>query len=65
MNKKNKIFYKGVISSKPIIKNFDLTNNSEDIIEYLNILKFLKKEILELVKSQNIIDIGTPFFFKC
>ena len=26
------------------------------------ILKYLKKEILELVKSQNIIDIGTPSF---
>ena len=31
-------------------------------IEYLNVLKFLKKEILELVKSQNIIDVGAPSF---
>ena len=31
-------------------------------IEYRDILIFLKKEILELVKSQNIIDIGTPSF---
>ena len=30
--------------------------------EYPEILKFLKKEILELVKSQNIIDIGAPTF---
>ena len=60
--KKTKFFIKGVISSKKIIKNFNLTNNSEDIIEYPIILKFLKKEILELVKSQNIIDIGTPSF---
>ncbi len=60
--KKTKFFINGIISSKKIVKNFDLTNNSEDIIEYSNILKFLKKEILELVKSQNIIDIGIPSF---
>ena len=31
-------------------------------IEYSNILKFLKKEILEIVKSENIIDVGAPSF---
>ena len=31
-------------------------------IEYDNVLNFLKKEIFELVKSQNIININTPSF---
>ena len=39
-----------------------LENKAEKNIEYPKILKFLKKEILELVKSQNIIDIGAPAF---
>ncbi len=59
---KTKFFLKGIISSKKIIKNLTFTNRSVEKIEYLNILKFLKKEILELVKSQNIIDIGAPSF---
>ena len=61
--KKTKFFLKGVISSKPIVKNLTFVNKSGEKIEYLNILNYLKKEILELVKSQNIIDIGTPAFF--
>ena len=61
--KKTKFFLKGVISSKPIVKNLTFVNKSGQKIEYLNILNYLKKEILELVKSQNIIDIGTPAFF--
>tara|TARA_Y100000996_G_scaffold399852_1_gene369270 strand:+ start:57 stop:1103 length:1047 start_codon:yes stop_codon:yes gene_type:complete len=60
--KKTKFFLKGIISSKKIVKNLSLTNRSADKIEYTNILEFLKKEILELVKSQNIIDIGAPSF---
>ncbi len=60
--KKTKFFLKGTVSSKKIVKNLSLTNKSEGKIEYINILEFLKKEILELVKSQNIIDIGAPSF---
>ena len=59
---KTKIFLKGIISSKKIVKNLSFENKSEKNIEYSKILKFLKKEILELVKSQNIIDIGAPAF---
>ncbi len=59
---KTKFFLKGTISSKKIIRNLSLTNNMAEKIEYRDILIFLKKEILELVKSQNIIDIGTPSF---
>ena len=59
---KTKIFLKGTISSKKIVKNLTLTSSKDKKIEYPKILKFLKKEILELVKSQNIIDIGAPSF---
>ncbi len=62
-DKKTKFFLKGTISSKKIVKNLTFLNKSSEKIEYLNILNYLKKEILELVKSQNIIDIGTPAFF--
>ncbi len=59
---KTKIFLKGIISSKKIVKNLSFENKEDKKIEYPKILKFLKKEILELVKSQNIIDIGAPAF---
>ena len=59
---KTKFFLKGNISSKKIIKNLTLSENTVEKIEYQIILEFLKKEILELVKSQNIIDIGAPSF---
>ena len=59
---KTKFFLKGIISSKKIIKNLSLTDSTVKKIEFSNILKFLKKEVLELVKSQNIIDIGAPSF---
>ena len=59
---KTKFFLKGNISSKKIIKNLTLLENTVEKIEYPIILEFLKKEILELVKSQNIIDIGAPSF---
>ncbi len=59
---KTKFFLKGNISSKKIIKNITLSENTVETIEYPIILEFLKKEILELVKSQNIIDIGAPSF---
>ena len=59
---KTKFFLKGTISSKKIIKNFTYENKKVKKIEYVNILEFLKKEILELVKSQNIIDVGAPSF---
>ncbi len=59
---KTKFFLKGTISSKKIIKNLTYMDKKVEKIEYLTILKFLKKEILELVKSQNIIDVGAPSF---
>ena len=60
---KTKFFLKGIVSSKKIIKNIFFSNKNKENFEYDDILKYLKSEILELVKSQNIIDIGTPSFF--
>ena len=59
---KTKIFLKGIISSNKIVRNLQFENKTDKKTEYTKILKFLKKEILELVKSQNIIDIGAPAF---
>ena len=59
---KTNFFLKGTISSKKIIKNLTLTDKTFEKTKYANILKFIKREILELVKSQNIIDIGAPSF---
>ena len=59
---KNKIFFKRNYFVKKNNKNLILTNRTNEKIVYQDVLIFLKKEILELVKSQNIIDIGTPSF---
>ena len=58
--KNTKVFLKGYISSKMIIKNINLKD--EKILEYQNILITLKKEIFEIIKSQNIVDISRPSF---
>ncbi len=60
---KAKIFLKGIISSNKVMKNIQFINpeNAESSFEK-NILSFLKKEIIELIKYQNIIDVGTPSF---
>ena len=54
-----KIFIKGAISSKKVVKNLSFKTEK---IDYEKISTFLKKEILELIKKQNIVDIGTPSF---
>ena len=61
-SEKTKFFLKGTISSKKIIKNLSIDDQTVNKNDYTDILKYLKKEILELVKSQNIIDIGAPSF---
>ncbi len=60
---KTRIFLKGIISSNKIIKNIEFKNpgNLSSVLEE-NILIFLKKEIVELIKYQNIIDVGAPSF---
>ena len=39
-----------------------MVNKIDNEIKYSEILDYLKKEILELIKSQNIIDVGAPSF---
>ena len=60
-NKKQKFFKRNNFIKKNS-KKFTFEDKTDKKIEYTKILKFLKKEILELVKSQNIIDIGAPAF---
>ena len=43
-----------------IIKNINLKD--ENILKYQNILITLKKEIFEIIKSQNIVDVSRPSF---
>lgn len=60
--KLSKIFLTGSISTKKITKNLSFEKNSEEEITYPELMVFLKKQIKEIVKSQNVIDINTPTF---
>ena len=56
-----KIFFKADISGKNISKNLEINRsnlNDEDF--YLKIITVVKKELINLIKSQNLIDIKTP-----
>ncbi len=58
-----KIFLKTIIIGKKISKNLKMENNSiskENFNE--NIIVHIKKEIINLVKSQNLVDVRTPSF---
>ena len=58
-----KIFFKADISGKNISKNLEINRsnlNDEDF--YLKIITVVKKELINLIKSQNLIDIRTPSF---
>tara|TARA_A100001015_G_scaffold311433_1_gene414685 strand:- start:642 stop:1658 length:1017 start_codon:yes stop_codon:yes gene_type:complete len=58
-----KILIKGVISKKEIIKNFNLKNNNlKNELFYDLIISEVNKEIVEIIKSRNLIDIRTPAF---
>jgi len=62
-NSKNKldIFIKGKISNKEVVKSISFkNNNSSNIFE--NAIASIKKEIIEIIKSQNLIDVRTPSF---
>ena len=51
-NKKAKIFMKGLISSKKIIKNYNFTNKNDSSGFKDELLLYLKKQIFELVKDK-------------
>ena len=59
----NKIFIKSKIQGKIITKSisFDKKNiKSEELNE--KIISYLKKELINLIKSENLIDVRTPSF---
>ncbi len=63
-NKETRIFLKGMISSNRVVKNIILRNKEfNEANKYDKILIYLKDEIFEVIKSQNIIDVRTPSFF--
>ena len=58
-----KIFLRASISGKKINKNLLIKNNfNEKAKNYREIIKRTRNEIIDLVKSQNLIDIKTPSF---
>ena len=56
--KKISIFLKSSIAGNKIIKNFTLNSQVQDF----EIIQFIKSEIEEIWKSQNLIDVRTPSF---
>ena len=58
-----KIYFKTEILGKIIVKNFDIKRNSLDNEAFnKKLITRTKQEIINLVKSQNLIDIRTPSF---
>ncbi len=58
-----KIFLRANISGKKINKNLLIKNNFQDNAKnYREIIQRTRNEIIDLVKSQNLIDIKTPSF---
>ena len=57
-----KVFLKGKISTKQISKNLSFSKNTKEKITYDELMFFLKKQIKEITKLQNIIDIDIPSF---
>ena len=59
----NKIYIKSIIQGKSLFKNLELKiQNFESNDSKLKIITELKKELINLVKSKNLIDIRTPSF---
>jgi len=62
-DKQANVFLKGKISGNEVIKNVEIEiNNNDTKVNYTYIIKEIKKEINELWKSQNLIDISAPAF---
>ena len=58
-----KIYLKAIIQGKNISKSLNFKNQKQDLVKFNEIIiKETKKEIINLVKSENLIDIGTPSF---
>ena len=62
-NKSKKIYIKSFIQGKNISKSINFKNNNlEENKNYEKIIIEIKKELINLVKSENLIDIRTPSF---
>ena len=62
-NGNQKIYIKSIIQNKKISKNLNLKRlNLSTKLFYEKIIKETKKELIDLVKSKNLIDIRTPSF---
>ena len=62
-NKSKKVYIKSFIQGKNISKSISLKNNNlEENKNYEKIIIEIKKELINLVKSENLIDIRTPSF---
>ena len=61
---KNKLFLKTSIQDKTISKNLKINENNLKKKEefYKEIIVQIKKELINIVKSKNLIDVRTPFF---
>ena len=58
-----KVYIKSIIQGKNISKNIDLKNYKNTTNNFKEkIILEIKKELINLVKSKNLIDIRTPFF---
>ena len=58
-----KIYLKAIIQGKNISKSLNFKKQKQDLVKFNEIIiKETKKEIINLVKSENLIDIGTPSF---
>ena len=63
-SKESKVFFETRIMGKKTNKNLIIQNKDDNTKEkfYLEIINDIKKELVNLVKSQNLIDIRTPSF---
>ena len=58
-----KVFLNSKISGKKLNKTLSIKfDNSDQVIFYNKIILEIKKEIRDLIKSQNLIDVRTPSF---
>ena len=59
----NKMYLKGKISGKTVVKNIEINKDRNDVKKnYEKIINFTKQEINEIWKKQNLIDVKTPSF---
>ena len=62
-SKQQKIYFRTIIQGKNIFKNITIKRENLNSKEFNNkIITEIKRELINLLKSQNLIDIRTPSF---